>query len=68
MCPSPQKPASVFLLLRLSHSVSYYGSRFVQAILCSFQVFLREMREGRMAGKVKGKKAKGKIVTLAKRK
>jgi hypothetical protein len=29
---------------------------------------LREIPRGRMAGKVKGKKVKGKIVTLAKRK
>src|SRR5216683_3180614 len=37
MCPIPQKPASVVLLLRLSPiAFSYYGSRFVQAILCSF--------------------------------
>jgi len=33
----PQKPASVVLLLRLSPiAFSCYGSRFVQAILCSF--------------------------------
>jgi hypothetical protein len=37
ICPIPQKPASVVLLLRLSPmAFSYYGSRFVQAILCSF--------------------------------
>jgi hypothetical protein len=40
MCPIPQKPASVVLLVRLSPiAFSYYDSRFVQAILCSFQVF-----------------------------
>jgi hypothetical protein len=37
ICPIPQKPASVVLLLRLSPiAFSYYGSRFAQAILCSF--------------------------------
>src|SRR6266851_1159501 len=45
MCPIPQKPASVVLLLRLSPiAFSYYGSRFVQAILCSSKYFERNAR------------------------